>query len=232
MADDESGVPATWDAFLENYRNKVGADACPLFDLVEGESPYLLVVCNEEEKIVCHQLSADRLSAMLTSSIAASLRDPLTGALRKEHTAKEIETVLSEFVRYSTPFCLMFIDLDHFKRVNDIHGHLSGDQVLSEIGQNIKMSLREHDSLIRYGGEEFIAILRQASLPVGLKVAERIRMSIQSSPLYINGKYLELTVSIGITTPELSDTVHSIIERADSAVYKAKQNGRNRIEYH
>jgi len=231
IADGGSDIPSTWDEFLENYQNKQGIDACPLFDLVEGESPYLLVVCNEGEKIVCHRLPAERLSAMLESSVTASVNDPLTGALRKEHTAKEIETALSEFIRYSTPFCLMFIDLDHFKRINDTYGHLIGDQVPSDIGKKMKLALREHDSLIRYGGEEFLAVLRQATLPVSLKVAERIRHAVQSLPVQVNGHSLEITVSIGITTPETSDTILSIIGRADNAVYKAKQNGRNRIEY-
>jgi len=95
----------------------------------------------------------------------------------------------------------------------------------------MKLALREHDSLIRYGGEEFLAVLRQATLPVSLKVAERIRHAVQSLPVQVNGHSLEITVSIGITTPETSDTILSIIGRADNAVYKAKQNGRNRIEY-
>jgi diguanylate cyclase (GGDEF)-like protein len=226
-----SSYPLSWEEYLLWYQNKQGVDACPLYDVIEEETPCLLVVCNEGGHIICHQLPTEQLGNILRISTTSSVNDPLTGALRKEQTKKEVENVLNKFVRFATPFSIMFIDLDHFKKVNDAHGHLVGDHVLSEMGQRIKLALRENDRLIRYGGEEFIALLHQASLPVSLKVAERIRHAAQSLPILINGKSIELTLSIGITTPEFSDTVSSIIERADKAVYKAKQNGRNRIEY-
>lgn len=229
--EEDTLLPSTWSAFLSWYQQEKGINACPLYDFIEGENAYLLIVCAGENLIICHRLPANRLNAMFNASLASSMNDPLTGALRKEHTKKEIENVLNEFVRNLTPFCMMFIDLDHFKRVNDIYGHISGDQVLSEISKTIKTSLREHDSFIRYGGEEFVAILQQTSLPMSLKVAEQIRKTVETTPIHTNGKILNLTVSIGITTPETSDTIFSIIDRADRAVYKAKRNGRNKIEY-
>lgn len=231
-SDENNSLPFSWDEFISLYQLKQGIEACPLCDILYGEQPHMIIVCPEEDTIVCHRIPTSRLNNILELSNTASLYDPLTGAFRKEYTHSEIEKILGNFVQYATPFCIIFIDLDHFKHVNDTYGHLIGDQVLSEVSQRIKNTLREDDSLIRYGGEEFLAILQHASLPIGLKVAERIITAVNALPISVNGKKLNMTVSIGITTPERSDTVLSLIERADTALYKAKERGRNRIEYH
>lgn len=192
----------------------------------------MIIVSSEEDTIVCHYIPVSRLKNIIEISTSNSSYDPLTSALRKEHTHTEVAKNLNSFVQSSTPFCIIFIDLDHFKQVNDTYGHLIGDEVLSEISKRIKNGLREDDTLIRYGGEEFLAILQHSSLPIGLKVAERIIASINTLPVIAaNDKKINMTVSIGITTPEQSDTTMSLIDRADTALYKAKRNGRNRIEY-
>ncbi|MCK9372115.1 MAG: GGDEF domain-containing protein [Sulfuricurvum sp.] len=228
---ENDSLPSSWDEFMSLYQIKQGIKACPLCDILYDEQPHVIIVYPEEERIVCHCIAASRLKNLLELPDMNSLYDPLTGALRKEHAQMETEKNLRNFVQFSIPFCVIFIDLDHFKAVNDTYGHLIGDQVLSEISQRIKNTLREEDSLIRYGGEEFIAILQHASLPVGLKVAERIIGSVNALPITVEDKKITMSVSIGITTPERSDTGSSLIERADTALYKAKRNGRNRIEY-
>lgn len=224
-------VPSSWEEFVSLYQMQQGIEACPLCDILNEDQPHLIIVSSEEDKIVCHYIPVSRLKDIIEISTPNFFHDPLTGALRKEHTHTEVEKNLNCFVQSSMPFCIIFIDLDHFKLINDTYGHLIGDQVLSEISQRIKNSLREDDSLIRYGGEEFLAILQHSSLPIGLKVAERIISSINTLPIIVNDKKINMTVSIGITTPEQSDTPMSLIDRADTALYKAKRNGRNRIEY-
>lgn len=224
-------LPSSWEEFLSLYRINKGIEACPLCDIITLEQQYVIMVSSGEGEIICHYIPLARLKNIVEISGSSSLHDPLTGALRKEHTHTEVEKNLYNFVQSSAPFCLVFIDLDHFKNINDTYGHSTGDEVLSEASRRIKNALRENDSLIRYGGDEFLAILGHSSLSAGIKVAERIISSISTLPIVVNDKKLNMTVSIGITTPERSDTTMSLIDRADEALYKAKRNGRNRIEY-
>lgn len=224
-------LPEDWEAFLTWYKKERGVDACPLYEIINAESPLLLIVNHEDDAIVCYRLSAERLRMIITGSKYSEMIDPLTGALRKEHTVELIGKALDDYIDLTTPFCLMFIDLDHFKKINDTYGHVVGDHVLNAAASKIRKMLRDEDILIRYGGEEFIAIIRKAPLPVALKVAERIRSNVASIPIETDEYNISVTVSIGITTPERSDSALSLIERSDNALYKAKTNGRNRIEY-
>ncbi len=158
-------------------------------------------------------------------------RDMLTGALRKEFAQEHIVIALSEYHRHGHTFCLAFFDLDHFKQVNDTYGHLVGDELLRQVATFIRQRLRPYDVLVRFGGEEFLVLFKHTSLAKGIKAATRILEQMRTHPFVIGDLTLTQTTSVGLTTPQLADTPQTLIARADEAVYAAKRNGRNRLEY-
>jgi diguanylate cyclase (GGDEF)-like protein len=123
----------------------------------------------------------------------------------------------------------MLLDLDHFKRLNDTHGHLAGDQVLVGFADDVRRCLRDSDIICRWGGEEFIILLKDTSSSGARRVAEKIRLVAEQHTYVFSGSALQVTVSLGLTELQPADTLQSLIGRADKALYSAKQNGRNRV---
>lgn len=137
---------------------------------------------------------------------------------------------LSRATRQKTTFCILMIDIDHFKNVNDTFGHDTGDQVLKSLADRAASILRREDLFARYGGEEFIALLPESDLEKAVDVAERIREYISSTSVRLkNGKELSITVSIGVAAFASADSLEEIIKRADTALYEAKERGRNLV---
>jgi diguanylate cyclase (GGDEF)-like protein len=160
------------------------------------------------------------------------MKDPLTGALRKNYGERILDDLLKQFARYhQNSFSIIMLDIDHFKPVNDTHGHLAGDYILSSLSQRVQQELRSSDVFIRFGGEEFLIILPMTKASDAILLAKRILFTTKSEIFRFNALEITITVSIGITTPLYSDSGHSLIDRVDHALYKAKQAGRDRIEY-
>jgi diguanylate cyclase (GGDEF)-like protein len=157
--------------------------------------------------------------------------DPLTGVLNRRSLIERLEAACARAQARDLPIALLFIDLDHFKQINDSRGHLAGDACLAAIVAPIQAELRQSDAIGRYGGEEFIVILSGASAKVAHPVAERIRERVASVRVEGFGAPIRLTCSIGIAA---SDTLgvwgKQLIARADEAVYEAKRSGRNRVQ--
>ncbi|RAI72544.1 GGDEF domain-containing protein [Pseudomonas fluorescens] len=130
--------------------------------------------------------------------------------------------------REPKPLTALLLDLDHFKALNDTYGHLAGDQVLIGFARDLESCLRHSDIVCRWGGEEFIVLLKDTDGKTGLMIAEKIRRHVEQQRYTYNDKALQLTVSIGLTTLLPDDTLHSLLSRADHAMYRAKQSGRNR----
>jgi len=219
---------------LITFYQKLKKEAAPLanVDIIENEGEQCLIICDTSEKY----LFVTKVSFLFLEEIFSNFfnrfhLDGLTCMLRKEFGIPAVASLLSDFVRYSTPFSVMFIDADHFKSINDQYGHLVGDEVLKGISQIIHHSLRDGDQVVRYGGEEFLVLLKQTEIAAAFKVAERLRNAIATTPLATQAGALYRTVSIGLTTPQVDDTPLSLIERADRALYQAKTKGRNRVEY-
>jgi diguanylate cyclase (GGDEF)-like protein len=135
---------------------------------------------------------------------------------------------MQEARREPKPLTALLLDLDHFKALNDTYGHLAGDQVLIGFARDLESCLRHSDIVCRWGGEEFIVLLKDTDGKTGLMIAEKIRQHVEQQRYAYNGKALQLTVSIGLTTQQPDDTLHSLLSRADHAMYRAKQSGRNR----
>jgi diguanylate cyclase (GGDEF)-like protein len=130
--------------------------------------------------------------------------------------------------REPKPLTALLLDLDHFKVLNDTYGHLAGDQVLIGFARDLQSCLRHSDIVCRWGGEEFIVLLKDTDAETGQKIAEKIRQHVEKQRYAYNGKALQLTVSIGLTTLQPDETLHTLLSRADHAMYRAKQAGRNR----
>jgi two-component system, cell cycle response regulator len=163
-------------------------------------------------------------------SLSLALIDPLTGLFNRRYVTAHLEGLMARIGTGSKGPALLLFDLDRFKLINDSWGHLAGDEVLCEIAKRALSELRSFDLVGRYGGEEFVVLMPDTTLPVALAVAERLRISIADTPFVIDALAdpLHVTVSIGVaTTLESGDTPTELLRRADVALYAAKHNGRN-----
>lgn len=160
-----------------------------------------------------------------------SLTDGLTGTWNRRYFQMQFRQVLATAARFSRPFSLLMLDLDHFKKLNDNFGHQRGDAILIEFSRRVKETLREVDTLARYGGEEFIVLLPETDEVGARTTGEKIREAIRSQPFGTLGdEPVPVTVSVGVASnPRDGDTFHTLVEAADRALYAAKQAGRDRV---
>lgn len=157
--------------------------------------------------------------------------DALTQLFNSRHLHEQLAREIERAQRYARPLSMMMIDADHFKRVNDTYGHLTGDSVLQTLASTLRDCLRTSDTAFRYGGEEFVALMPETALTTAMLVAERLRQQFASLALDVGvDQALHCTISIGVAELTADDTAHAFLRRADQAAYKAKQNGRNRVE--
>ena len=160
-----------------------------------------------------------------------SIRDPLTGLYNYRHLQASLDEEIVRSQRYNHRFFILMIDADHFKDVNDSFGHLFGDFVLKELCEIIRRELRSTDRLFRYGGEEFLAIMNEISTDEVEKVVKRLMSAIRNHIFKYENKYTKITVSMGgAFFPEDADTKMNLIKKADQALYRAKDAGRDRFE--
>lgn len=163
-------------------------------------------------------------------AVAASGLDLLTGLRSRVGLKEDIAREHSRFQRTGKPFCVAIMDIDHFKAINDTHGHDAGDHVLAAVADHVSRSLRPFDDAYRMGGEEFLLCLKEADLAEGLKVLERLRESLEKLPITLtNGVSANITASFGLTVAMPDVTVEEMLHRADQALYRAKNQGRNAI---
>lgn len=157
--------------------------------------------------------------------------DPLTGIFNRRSFFEMASKEIRRSVRYNYPFSLLMLDIDHFKRVNDTYGHAFGDQVIQRFCEIVNECLREEDLFGRVGGEEFSVVLVSAELDGAATVAERIREKWQDCELQVDGRNVSFTVSIGVADlRNARESVDMVMERADKALYVAKEEGRNRVK--
>ncbi len=157
--------------------------------------------------------------------------DDATGLYNTRYLYSILEREIAQASANRRSFAILFIDADRFKSVNDAHGHQAGTQLLNEVGSQLKGFVRGNDTVFRYGGDEFVAVLTSCDLPTARRVAERIRSSIEQHVfLAAQGKNIRLTVSIGVALfPEHADSVKAVIDAADHAMYAAKRATRNSV---
>ncbi|HIP52551.1 MAG TPA: sensor domain-containing diguanylate cyclase [Chromatiales bacterium] len=169
--------------------------------------------------------------------ILSGFTDSLTGLHNRRYLERRLNQEIARAARYLQPLSCLFLDADHFKRINDTHGHVAGDQVLREMARRVSSQLRSSDIATRYGGEEFVVLLPHTDMQEARVLAERIREAISSVPIALdNERYIHITASIGVS--ETSPPTHTqntlpigerLLIHADNALYKAKTGGRNQV---
>lgn len=158
--------------------------------------------------------------------------DPLTGAKNRRYLEEHAVAVLNRARQNSRPLTALMLDIDFFKRVNDVHGHLAGDEVLSAVYSIFQQNVREQDVVFRYGGEEFLILCEGLGREDAQRLAERIRTAVEAHTFQTSAGDVRITISAGLhtTVPTAQDTMKSLVDAADQLLYQAKQNGRNRVE--
>jgi diguanylate cyclase (GGDEF)-like protein len=156
--------------------------------------------------------------------------DHLTGIFNRRYFMDRLREEIDRCERYGTSFAVAFIDIDNFKRINDEHGHLSGDEILCQLTQTCAKQVREIDTLARIGGEEFALLLPQTTVEDAAHLVERLRANVAATRAKVGDGWLDVTVSIGLTSPSRDRLdVNGILRRADEALYAAKRQGKNRL---
>lgn len=155
--------------------------------------------------------------------------DTLTQVLRRDSILETLENKLKQRRKTDEGFCIIMADIDHFKKVNDQFGHLCGDVVLYEVAQCLRATIRQEDCVGRYGGEEFLLVLGN-NMETTTNISQRILKEVANKTIEADNNEINVTISLGLTHAIANDDTHSIITRADEALYCAKQNGRNRFE--
>lgn len=158
-----------------------------------------------------------------------SRRDELTGLANRRDMIERLNNEISRYERNEKIFSVLAIDIDHFKLVNDQHGHECGDIVLKQVAAGLTKNTQKRDCVCRWGGEEFLILLPETSGPKAAKIAERLRQSIERLEIPCNGFTVQVTVSIGIADFQQGMTLNELINRADTLLYEAKLSGRNRV---
>jgi len=156
--------------------------------------------------------------------------DSLTGIRNRSTFEESFDRELHLAQRHQQDLTLLVIDIDHFKQVNDQHGHALGDEVIIEVANRIQASIRTTDMLFRYGGEEFVVLLTNSDCEASYDIAERILQSVREIEVQLAGQSLDISVSIGLACRDAQDDRHSLFNRADKAMYAAKHAGRDQIQ--
>ena len=170
------------------------------------------------------------LSEALARIQTLATRDELTGLLNRRRMQELLEQELLRAQRSGRGFCLALLDLDHFKRINDGHGHSAGDAVLRAFAPAALGAIRASDVLARWGGEEFVLLLTETELPAARGGAERLREQVAALSVPLGERRIGVTVSIGLTAHRPGESLAQLLERADLMLYEAKAQGRNRVE--
>lgn len=185
------------------------------------ETYHLSKIHRLEQTLETLQLEDDELRYKIAT-------DSLTQVASHSQALTVLDQAIKLARRKRSPLCVCMVDLDHFKKVNDTHGHLTGDAVLRDVASRMQASVRNFDTIGRYGGEEFVIILENTDLDTANEVVQRMLSRVADTPINVSGTAIPMTISAGLAALRPGDTVQTLIARSDAAMYGAKRAGRNR----
>jgi len=194
-----------------------------------GDEPLEEDQLQQLEALICALVYPLRNALMYKRALDTALKDPVTGINNRAALNATIDREVNLSHRHGYALSVIMLDLDHFKRINDEHGHLAGDTVLRTVAGRITDCTRGSDMAFRYGGEEFTVVLSNTDIDGAALLADRIRKTIAATPTIIDGFEIAVTVSMGVSTLEAGDSAATLLSRADAALYDAKTAGRNRV---
>jgi diguanylate cyclase (GGDEF)-like protein len=157
----------------------------------------------------------------------SATRDPLTGLENRRQMVAHLKAMMAKVTHGQRTLAFLLLDLDHFKLVNDTHGHDVGDEALKHVASIIRQTVREVDKTARWGGEEFAVVMPNVTASSAARVAENLRRTIEAQPLMTRQGTVSMTISIGVTLLVGNDSMESFFQRADQLLYRAKEQGRN-----
>ena len=211
---------------IENIRHHL-ADQRQLEEQRQDELEHQLKTVNQ--RLVQIEGESERLRARLAEERVQAMTDPLTNVPNRLGYDKQVAQEFSRWQRYNSPLSILVCDIDFFKKINDTYGHKAGDRALMAIAKSMDFHIRETDFLARVGGEEFVVLLPETNLKQAETVAEKLRKGVESCAFVYDGKPVPITISGGIAEFAAGDQVDEVYVRADKALYKAKEQGRNRF---
>ncbi len=199
-------------------------------DLINNLQEFKTATQDLKTELESRQETIKNLVKKLEETKSQTMIDPLTKTLNRAAYNLKVAQTIREFKKLKNSNILIVCDIDHFKKFNDTYGHKLGDKVLTAVASSIQGCIRKSDDVFRYGGEEFVLLLKGCPSDVGKKIASKIRTNIERDYLVHKDKKINVTVSLGMTVLHKQDSEESFFERADQALYLAKRNGRNRLE--
>ncbi len=198
--------------------------------VISRNSKFVEAEIEKIESLISALIYPLRNALLYKQAVEKAYSDPLTGLNNRAAFDKSIVQEVDLAARHGHTFSLMLLDLDRFKEINDNYGHIVGDAVLKTFADCIMESMRSSDIVFRYGGEEFVILLRNTKVEGAKLLAERMRKKVEEMKFEYNNIKLNISVSIGLAEFQEGDDRLTLVERADSLLYKAKENGRNRVE--
>ena len=181
------------------------------------------------ESLLASLLFPLRNALLYRAALQTALRDPLTETGNRVAMTQTLQREVDMARRNLQPLSVLMVDIDHFKQINDQHGHSIGDEALKAVANALKDSLRNVDMVFRYGGEEFLVLLSNTSREAASMVGERLRMAVMGIQYLVENRTIELSVSLGCASLLPGESMESLLRRADSALYVSKREGRNRL---
>jgi diguanylate cyclase (GGDEF)-like protein/PAS domain S-box-containing protein len=218
----DDGHPREAEIYLrhaDGFRIPVQIRTSPIFD-EKGEIVGAVEVFSNNQTLMKMKRRVSKLEQTV-------IYDPLTQIGNRKHIEIKIKSALQEYKHMHFPFGVLFIDIDHFKSVNDTFGHIIGDKVLRAVANTLRHSLRETDTCGRWGGEEFLALVFNLDNDTLKSIAEKLRSLVEQTVVTTETGKPKVTISIGATLVRNEDTLESLVYRADTLMYKSKSNGRN-----
>jgi diguanylate cyclase (GGDEF)-like protein len=222
-------------AEVDKHTGNIEAINAELATVKEGDAGAVvtavkkILLINQQMQVELHNAETrlqDQQQELIAQTEAART-DQLTKIINRRALDEELRKCVLEFQHTTQPFCVMVLDVDFFKRFNDTHGHLAGDEVLRFVAQNIKSQLHESELVARYGGEEFVVVFRGESVATCRERADRLRAAVNEHSITYEGKELRVAASAGIAEIGIGEDEKGLIRRADEALYISKKAGRN-----